>query len=104
MDATEELAWKFRALSNPHRLTIFQYLAAECEPGESSTDDEMHASVGELSNLLEIAPSTVSHHLRELRQAGLIRMQRRGREVDCWVEPALLEQMGSVFTHWLSDE
>lgn len=97
IDELQRYADTFRAISNPHRLHIFLYLARACAPGEQSTPEEMRASVGELADQLEIAPSTVSHHLKELRQAGLIRMERRGRYVDCWVEPDTLVTLSSFF-------
>jgi ArsR family transcriptional regulator len=45
----------------------------------------------------EIAPSTLSHHLKELNRAGLVQMQRRGKQVECWVEPATLEELAAFF-------
>ena len=41
--------------------------------------------VGELGEDLNIAPSTVSHHIKELRQAGIIVVERRGKNIECWV-------------------
>lgn len=87
----------FKALSNPHRLTIFLYLAQNCVPGEVSAEEDMRASVGELGKGLGIAPSTISHHLKELRQAGLIRMNRRGQNVECWVEPEIVRALAGFF-------
>ncbi len=46
----------------------------------------MRRCVGEISRGLGVAASTVSHHVRELRQAGLIRLERRGKNIDCWVD------------------
>ncbi|MFZ4452616.1 ArsR/SmtB family transcription factor [Salibacterium aidingense] len=89
----------FKALSNPHRLQIFLYLANHCFPGELSTEEEMRTSVGELGEGLGIAPSTVSHHLKELRQAGLIRMERSGKNIECWVEPETLDHLVHFFQH-----
>ena len=43
--------------------------------------------VGDLGRGLDIDPSTVSHHIRELRQAGLIRMEKRGKNIMFWVDP-----------------
>jgi ArsR family transcriptional regulator len=34
--------------------------------------------------------STISHHLKELRLAGLIRMEKRGRWIYCSVNPEAL--------------
>jgi ArsR family transcriptional regulator len=44
---------------------------------------------------MDIAPSTASHHLKELRQAGLIKTRRRGRMVECWVDPQVLKDLAS---------
>lgn len=87
----------FKALSNPHRLEIFLYLANNCFPCESSTNEEMRSTVGELSEGLGIAPSTISHHLKELRQSQLIRMERKGKNIECWVEPDTLEILIEFF-------
>jgi ArsR family transcriptional regulator len=54
--------------------------------------------VGELSDDLELAPSTISHHLKELNRAGLIEMERQGKNVMCWIEPAILEELGNFFS------
>ncbi len=87
----------FKALSNPYRLQIFLYLANNCYPGEISTPEEMRTSVGELGEGLGIAASTVSHHLKELRQAGLIRMERKGKNIECWVESNTVTQLALFF-------
>jgi len=82
----------FKALSNPHRLAIFQRLMSCCEPGmHCSAEQAVRFCVGELGQGLDIAPSTLSHHLKELNRAGLINMARRGKQVECWVEPETLQ-------------
>jgi ArsR family transcriptional regulator len=93
----EQLAAMFKALSNPHRLRIFTRLSSRCTPGVSTCDADMRCCVGDISDRLEIAPSTVSHHMKELRTAGLIRMERNGQETDCWVEPKVLEMLSRFF-------
>lgn len=89
----------FRALSNPNRLRIFLRLASCCcaPGGVRMTDAEARACVGELGQDLEVGPSTVSHHIKELRQAGLIQMQRRGQNVECWVDPEILRALAEFF-------
>jgi DNA-binding transcriptional ArsR family regulator len=54
--------------------------------------------VGELCKGLEIDPSTVSHHVRELRQSGLIRMERRGKNMLCWVDPETVIAAANLLT------
>ncbi|MBI1180113.1 MAG: metalloregulator ArsR/SmtB family transcription factor [Alphaproteobacteria bacterium] len=39
------------------------------------------ASVGHIAETLDLSPSLVSHHLRLLRAARLVRSERRGRHV-----------------------
>ena len=57
----------------------------------------MRRCVGVIGGDLEIAPSTVSHHLKELRQAGLVHMERRGQTIECWVEPETLRLLADFF-------
>ncbi len=81
------MAEVFKALSNPNRLHIFLRLVSCCPPGtKCSSDAAIRRCVGELGRDLEIDPSTVSHHLKELRRAELIRVERRGKNILCWVD------------------
>ena len=95
MTNQEALAAIFKALGDPTRLQIFEFLrccdreveideAGDCRPAGS-------LSVGEVCCRLDQAMSTVSHHLKELRLAGLIRTEKRGRWIYCSVNPASLE-------------
>ena len=59
---SEELVTFFKALADSNRLKIVGLLA------------EKAYSVEELSALLKLKPSTVSHHLSRLTKAGLVRM------------------------------
>lgn len=82
-----ELAESFKALSNPNRLQIFQRLLSCCEPGTVCSAETVNGfCVGELGEDLAVAPSTLSHHIKELQRAGLIKTQRRGKNVECYVD------------------
>lgn len=87
----------FKALGNPHRLEIFHRLTTCCRPGTCCDLGEVGFYVGELGEGLEIAPSTLSHHLKELHRAGLIEMQRQGKQVKCWIDPAVLSRLAHFF-------
>ncbi|MFC1835244.1 ArsR/SmtB family transcription factor [Thermodesulfobacteriota bacterium] len=83
----EEFAEMFKALSNPNRLAIFLRLISRCPPGTSCAfDEEIRECVGDVGQDLGIARTTVSHHVKELRKAGLLRVERRGRNIECWVD------------------
>ena len=89
----------FKALSNPHRLKIFMRLANCCGPNIACSVDseEMRTCVGQLGKDLGIVPSTVSHHIKELHRAGLIRMERQGQKIDCWVDSETIGALGDFF-------
>lgn len=98
----EALSRAFRALGHPHRLTIVRALlgrAVACHPAERADDcalDLASCHVGELAALVDIAPSTLSHHLKELQAAGVIERARDGRFLYCRVNEALLEELAAV--------
>ena len=93
------LAEVFKALSNPNRLHIFLRLISCCPPGTKCISDAAgQRCVGELSQDLEIDPSTVSHHLKELRRSGLIRMERRGKNMLCWVDQETVLRVANLLT------
>jgi len=94
----EQMAESFKALSNPNRLQIFQRLLNCCKPGTLCSVDELKGyCVSELGEDLDVAPSTLSHHVKELQRAGLIKTQRRGKNIDCFVVPEKVEFLKTFF-------
>ena len=67
-----ELRSYYRALGDVNRLRIVQILVTEGEQ-----------PVSLLAKRLRISQPLMSWHLRRLRRAGIIRMERLGREVRC---------------------
>jgi len=99
----QKFAEIFKALSNPNRLKIFLRLISCCQPGtpatiKESVEAEGCACVGELGQDLNIVPSTISHHIKELRQAGLIRMERNGQKIECSMDPEALAAIQVFFS------
>ena len=98
----EFLALMFKALGDATRLGIFQMLRCCSGVGrgievDNETGDCRPAgslSVGEVCCRIGGSMSTISHHLKELRLAGLIRMEKRGRWIYCSVNPEALVTIG----------
>ena len=94
------MAEVFGALSNPHRLEILSRSSGGLCGSECRSNGTDCRCIADLAEELGIAPSTMSHHLRELRRAGLIETERRGRRTDCCVKPGAISEL-EVF---LNDE
>ena len=96
---TERLAAMFKALSNPQRLRLFIRLMTCCPVGECPcvSPAGMRRCVGDLGKDLGVAASTVSHHLKELRVAGLMQVERRGKMIECWVNEDAVRQLAAFF-------
>ncbi len=73
-----DLGTRLKALADPARLRIVEFLRvpqADC----CSRDDGVCAC--DLETVLGLSQPTVSHHMRQLVEAGLVRAERRGRWV-----------------------
>jgi ArsR family transcriptional regulator, arsenate/arsenite/antimonite-responsive transcriptional repressor len=81
-----ELERVFKALADRHRLRILSILA--------STDEAV--CVCEFQPQLQISQPTVSHHLKQLVDAGLLRREKRGTYAYYSLEPDVLERIGSL--------
>lgn len=98
-----EAAQAFKALGDPTRLQIMTCLIA-CNEEVTLTDDgELIRKEGltagqvccQVSGIDKVT-STMSFHLKELRQAGLIEMHKDGRSMLCRVNPAKIEELRGV--------
>ena len=82
-----DLARMFKALSDPVRLRLLSLIASH-EGGE--------ACVCDLTGPFDVSQPTISHHLKVLREAGLVGSERRATWVYYWVIPEALAQLSSL--------
>jgi ArsR family transcriptional regulator len=82
-----ELAPAFKALGDPVRLQLLSLIASHAG-GE--------VCVCELTPAFDLTGPTISHHLKVLRQAGLIDCERRGTWVYYWIQPAMLARLSGL--------
>jgi ArsR family transcriptional regulator len=80
--ASESLAARFRALSDPTRVAIVNRLA--------STEE---CCVCDLNAAFDLSQPTISHHLKVLRDAGLVESSRRGTWAYYRLVPDAVEEL-----------
>jgi ArsR family transcriptional regulator len=90
VDELETRTAMFRALGDATRLRIFEYLRSCCGPVAVEESGDVRrvdgATVGEVCCRItggERVTSTISHHVKELRLAGLVETERRGKQIIC---------------------
>lgn len=91
-DQKAELAETFGLLSDPTRLAIVL----------ACLDEE--ASAGDIARKLDVSQSLVSHHLRLLRGARMLKSERRGKQIfyemnDACVRDVLKIMINHLFEH-----
>lgn len=86
-ETAAELAGAFKALGDPVRLRLLSLIASR--PGEE-------VCVCELTPQFEQSQPTISHHLKVLREAGLIDCERRGTWVYYWTIPTALQRLSAM--------
>ncbi|MEV6341719.1 metalloregulator ArsR/SmtB family transcription factor [Nocardia vinacea] len=86
-ESATELAVVFKALSDPVRLRLLSLIASHAG---------QEACVCDVSAGFEVSQPTISHHLKVLREAGLLSSERRGSWVYYRVEHAALQQLSHL--------
>lgn len=84
------LANMLKALGNPTRFQIVQYLAAT-----------QICITGDIVDLTTLAQSTVSQHLKVLREAGLIQGEVEGPATCYCIDPAGIQFLKDQIEKWL---
>ena len=95
-----EMAQIFSLLASERRIQLIEILKAkafDCRNPATCDLSERCCNVGELAEELGIAVSTTSYHIRELRLAGLIQTQRRGKHVYCTINRDTIAHVAHFF-------
>jgi ArsR family transcriptional regulator len=86
-DAAERLARVFRALGDRHRIRLLSLIAA-ADGGE--------ACICDLTAPLGLAQPTVSHHMKQLADAGLVTREQRGKWAYYRVVPQAIQALSET--------
>jgi len=86
-EAAEQIARSFKALSDPTRVRLLSLIAA-ADGGE--------ACICDLTEPVGLSQPTVSHHMKQLAQAGLVTREQRGKWAYYTVVPDTFEALSQV--------
>ena len=79
----QQVVATLRALGDPTRLEVFRLIAAQAEP----------ICVCDVTDRFDVSQPTISHHLKVLRDAGLVTVSRRGVWAYYATDPEGLERI-----------
>ncbi len=89
MEQAEQVAPLLKALADPVRLRLLSLIGAH---------DGGEACVCDLTGAFDVTAPTISHHLKVLREAGLIAADRRGTWIYYRLVPAAMADLAGLFT------
>ena len=102
----------FKALSNEQRLGIFMTIYKQCctpEGGQGSSEFKlqdtsccpagggMEKAFTKICECMDLSKSTISHHFKELQNAGLISCEREGQMFRCKVNQEAINSVKEFF-------
>jgi ArsR family transcriptional regulator len=96
---TKRIAGVMKALSNPNRLELFLEIANASGEREYPAGKECcrcECFVSEIVKRMKIGAPTVSHHLKELSNAGLIETERRGKFLVARINEEVVNEVRDV--------
>lgn len=86
----QDRAILFKALAHPARLQILQHLA------QSET-----CLSGDISNMFPLTRTTINQHMKELKEAGLIRSHVNGAKIIYCLDTEKFEEMRNILAAFL---
>lgn len=96
IDETTRKAKALKALGDPTRLRIVQFLNCCPQCNVVGEDGACGPTAGEVCcNITgaEKITSTISHHLHELKEAGLIEIERKGKHMICTLNAKAMSEL-----------
>ena len=76
----DQLSLIARALADPRRYEILKKICTQASATPCST----------MRDCIDISPATLSHHMKELETAGLVRSEKDGKFVNYFPQPHIL--------------
>lgn len=89
----EALSDKLKLLGDPTRFRVLRFLA---EPGQGCCSADEAICGCDIEEFLGLSQPTVSHHMKQLVDARLVRAERRGRWVYYELEADALRELAAA--------
>lgn len=86
---THDLLKMFKALASEQRLNLFLLLAEWC--GSNPFEEGVEKCFTRACRSLNLSRSTISHHFKQLQDAGLITCWRKGQSVVCQINEEAIQ-------------
>jgi DNA-binding transcriptional ArsR family regulator len=84
----------FKALSNQNRLELYLKIV---EASDACYSNYNECLISDIINSLNIGAPTISHHMKELANAGLIITEKKGKFLICRANQELAEEVSKLF-------
>lgn len=91
---TDRLAKVMKALSHPKRLELFFRIA---EKNEADFEAGCECFITDMISCLNLGAPTISHHIKELENAGLITTERKGKFLTARVREETVAEVKALF-------
>lgn len=92
----KQLSRAFKALSNPNRLQIYLEVLSHRQSG--ITAPEAGCGIADLIGKLSVGAPTISHHVKELVDAGLVSVEKNGKYVTCHLNENMQKHLSAFFS------
>lgn len=92
---SKELSKIFKALSNENRLEIYLEIL-KCSEKSFEDDNCSGCFLTDIINKFNIGAPTISHHLKELSNAGLISTEKKGKFLIARINEELVDEACSM--------
>ncbi len=90
----KQLAKVMKALSHPNRLELYFEIMKK---NETSFQSEDECFVTDIIKTFNVGAPTISHHLKELMNAGLITTERRGKYLVAKINETTIDEVKLLF-------
>ena len=92
----KQIARVMKALSNPNRLELYLEILKKCEA--SFETESAECMVSDIICSFKIGAPTISHHLKELTNAGLISTERKGKFLVARINESTIDDVNSILS------